>query len=147
MEGHIILTTNVNQEDTNFIFENHVQHLLDSLKHGYSPNTLCHFTTPISSFNSTGGTASTLNCIFLSNLCVWYHFRLSFCSQHPLTLKRAQNLFPTAISRNVTCISDSCFNTHYLTVIVHAHKLLRKMQLRVEAVLPVLLNEEIGVVK
>jgi hypothetical protein len=35
MEGHIILTTNVNQEDTNFIFENHVQHLLDSLKHGY----------------------------------------------------------------------------------------------------------------
>jgi hypothetical protein len=84
-----------------------------------SPNTLCHFTTPISSFNSTGRTASTLNCIFLSNLCVWYHFRLSFCSQHPLTLKRAQNLFPTAISRNATCISDSCFNAHYLTVIVH----------------------------
>lgn len=34
MEAHIIATTNVNEEDMNIILENHVQHLLDSLKHG-----------------------------------------------------------------------------------------------------------------
>lgn len=86
-----------------------------------NPNTLCHATTPFCPFNSPGRIAFILNCIFLSNLWVWYHFRPSFSSHHPLTLKwtKKKYIFSFRFLGMLRVFPNSCFHTHYLTVTVH----------------------------